>query len=59
MAGDMQVCGALWCSWRSRASKEEATYKTVGHDAVQAPQRLHVLVGEEELDHARVPKQVA
>lgn len=34
------------------------TYKTVGHDAVEAFERLHVFVGEEELNHSRVPEQV-
>lgn len=35
------------------------TYETVGHDAVEAFERLHVFVGEEELNHSRVPEQVA
>lgn len=35
------------------------TYKTVGHNAVQAFQRLHVFVGEEKLNHARVSEEVA
>lgn len=34
------------------------TYKTVGHDAVQAFQRLHILVGEEELNHPGVSEEV-
>lgn len=34
------------------------TYKTIGHDAVQAFQRLHVFVGEEKLNHSRVSEEV-
>lgn len=35
------------------------TYKTIGHNAVQAFQRLHVFVGEEKLNHSRVSEEVA
>lgn len=34
------------------------TYETAGHDAVEAFERLHVFVGEEELNHPGVPEQV-
>lgn len=34
------------------------TYKTIGHNAVQAFQRLHVFVREEKLNHSRVSEEV-
>lgn len=34
------------------------TYKTIGHYAVQAFQRLHVFIGEEKLNHSRVSEEV-
>lgn len=34
------------------------TYKTIGHNAVQAFQRLHVFVREEKLNHPRVSEEV-
>lgn len=46
------------CILRLRARQCMKTYKTIGHNAVQAFQRLHVFVGEEKLNHSRVSEEV-
>lgn len=45
--------------WMPPGATRPGTHKAVAHDAVEAFQRLQVLVGEVELDHPGVPEQRA
>lgn len=54
--GEMEGKRILGSGKKVECSK---TYEAIGHNAVQAFQRLHVFVGEEKLNHARVSEEVA
>lgn len=50
---------APWAQGDRKPPPGHPTHEAVAHDAVEAFERVQVLVGEVELDHPRVPEQRA